>query len=123
MMRTIDDLHDGVVGIEAHGKVTGEDYETVLIPVVERALQAHRKIRFLYRIAPDFTGFTGTALWDDARLGMRHLGGWERIAVVTDVDWIADAVKAFRVFLPAKTRLFHNDEFQLAKDWLEAVAS
>jgi hypothetical protein len=76
-MRMIDDLRDGVVGIEAHGKVTGEDYETVLIPVVERALQAHRKIRFLYRIAPDFTGFTGTALWDDARLGMRHLGEWE----------------------------------------------
>jgi hypothetical protein len=43
--------------------------------------------------------------------------------VVTDVDWIADAVKAFRVFLPAQTRLFHNDEFQLAKDWLEAGAS
>lgn len=41
MMKAIDGMLDGVVGIEAHGKVTGRDYETVLIPTVERALRSH----------------------------------------------------------------------------------
>lgn len=123
MMKTIDDLHDGIVGIEAHGKVTGQDYETVLIPTVERALHSHAKLRFLYQVAPDFTGFTGGALWDDARVGLRHLRAWERIAVVTDNRWIGGVVKAFRYILPAKTKVFRNDELQAAKDWLVAKAA
>ncbi len=118
MMKTIDQLGDGIVGIEAHRKVTREDYENVLIPALDRALKAHKKIRFLYHVAPDFSGFTGGALWDDAQVGIRHLGAWERVAVVTDVTWIADAVKAFQFVIPAKTRVFHDAEVQLAKDWL-----
>lgn len=123
MMKAIDDLHDGIVGVEAHGRVTHEDYETVLIPAVERALEAHRKVRFLYRLAPDFTGFTGAALWDDARIGLRHLRAWERIAVVTDARWIAELVKAFRYVVPAKTKVFRNDEMQTARDWLQGPAT
>lgn len=123
MMKTIDDLHDGIVGIEAHGRVTGQDYEMVLIPTVERALQAHPSLRLLYCVAPDFTGFTGAALWDDARIGLRHLHEWERIAIVTDVRWIGAVAKAFRFFLAARTKVFRNEEIQAAKDWLRAAAA
>lgn len=121
MMKMMEELGEGVVGVEAHGKVTRDDYEKVLMPAVDRALRDREKIRFLYRVAPDFSGFTGGALWDDARVGIRHLGAWDRVAVVTDVTWIADAVKAFQFVIPAKTRVFHNDELQLAKDWLQAT--
>ena len=37
MLSLIEDLPAGVVGIEAGGKVTAEDYEQVLIPAVEAA--------------------------------------------------------------------------------------
>lgn len=123
MMKTIDGLHDGIVGIEAHGTVTGQDYETVLIPTVERALQAHPKLRLLYQVGPDFAGFTGAALWDDARIGLRHLREWERIAIVTDIRWIGRLVKALRFFLPAQTKVFRIEEIQAAKDWLLSAAA
>jgi hypothetical protein len=123
MMNTMDDLRDGTVGIEAHGKVTRDDYENVLIPAVERALQGREKIRLLYRVAPDFSGFTGGAMWDDARLGLRHMRAWERVAVVTDVGWIVDAVKIFQFVIPATTRVFGYDELQRAREWLQTHGS
>jgi hypothetical protein len=123
MMKAIEELHYGIVGVEAHGRVTAQDYETVFIPAVERALRKHRKLRLLYHLAPDFTGFTSGALWDDARVGIRHLRAWERIAVVTDARWIAGTLKALRMLVPATTRLFRNDELQAAKDWLRDLAS
>jgi hypothetical protein len=123
MMSTMDDLKDGIVGVKAHGKVTREDYETVLMPAVERALQGREKIRLLYRVAPDFTSFTGGAMWDDAKLGMRHMRAWERVAVVTDVAWIVDAVKFFQFVIPATTRVFRYEELEQAKEWLAGQGS
>jgi hypothetical protein len=33
--------------------------------------------RLLYHTGPDCTGFEVGALWDEATIGMRHLGSWE----------------------------------------------
>jgi len=120
MMKIIPGLPEGVVGVEASGDVTGEDYESVLEPAVERGLKGHAKIRFLYQIGREFTSFTAGALWDDAKVGMRHMTGFEKCAVVTDVKWIRDAVNLFRVVIPCPVKVFDNDALAVAKAWLSA---
>jgi hypothetical protein len=35
VLRLIEDLPEGIVGVEARGTVTAEDYERVLVPAVE----------------------------------------------------------------------------------------
>lgn len=49
MLTLIPDLPASVVGVEAHGKVTAEDYREVLIPAVEaaEAASSDRKVRVL----------------------------------------------------------------------------
>ena len=42
------------------------------------------------------------ALWSDTRLWADHRGSWERVAVVTDVDWVEKAVKAFGWMMPGE---------------------
>jgi hypothetical protein len=105
----------------AHGKVTGYDYNIVLIPAIEAKLKTHRKIRFLYQLADDFQGFSVEAFWDDAKLSLGHLKAFEAIAVVTDVLWIADAVKFFGFFLHCPAKVFSNRDMAAAKEWIATV--
>jgi hypothetical protein len=107
--------------VTAHGKVTGEDYEKILIPAVEGALMTHKKVRMLYQLAPDFGGFTASAIWDDAKLSLAHMSGFEAVAVVTDVLWITDAVRFFAFFLHCPVKVFPNDQFLDATQWVATV--
>jgi SpoIIAA-like len=118
MIEIIPDLPDNVVAAVAHGKVTGEDYETVLVPAIENRLKSHEKIGCFYQLAPDFSGFTAEAAWDDFKIGMRHLTAFERVAVVTDAGWLRDAVKLFGFLMPCPVKVFDNDQAAEARSWV-----
>ena len=60
------------------------------------------------------------AAWEDFKLGMEHLTRWERIAVVTDVDWIRHTFNAFTFLIPGEITLFHLDEMTEARAWITA---
>jgi hypothetical protein len=105
----------------AHGKVTREDYEKILIPAVEAVLMTHKKVRLLYQLAPDFAGFTASAIWDDAKLSLAHISAFEAVAVVTDVHWISDSVRFVAFFLHCPVAVFRNDQLLDAKEWVATV--
>jgi len=84
MIEKIPDLPDNVLGFTAKRTVTANDYESVLIPAVEEMFSHRDKVRFLYHLGEDFTRLKAAAMWDDAKLGLKHLTDWERIAVVSD---------------------------------------
>ena len=98
--------------------MTGADYESVLIPAVEEMLARRKNIRFLYHLGEDFTGFDAKAMWDDAKVGLKHFSAWERVAVVTNVGWISATMKAFGFVMPGHVRVFGNSELADAKRWL-----
>ncbi|BCG46587.1 hypothetical protein GEOBRER4_n1389 [Citrifermentans bremense] len=118
MLVRINELPDDMLEFEARGEVTGADYRSVLIPAVEELLARQIKIRFLYHLGQEFTGFEAKAIWEDAKVGLQHLAAWERVAVVTDVGWIATAVKGFGFFMPGQVRIFSNDDLKHARRWL-----
>lgn len=120
MIALIEGLPPGTLGFRAHSQVTAEDYENVVVPDVEAAFALNRKLRLLYVTADDFTGFDPGALWDDAKLGMRHFSGWERVALVTDVPWLRGTAVAFSFAIPAQFRLFHGAEIEEATRWVTA---
>lgn len=118
MIAQIEGLPAGTLGFRAHGQVTAADYENIIVPDVEAAFALNRKLRLLYVTAEDFTGFDPGAMWDDAKLGMRHFSSWERIALVTDVGWLRTAATAFSFAVPAQFRLFHGAELTEATRWV-----
>ena len=69
-------------------------------------------------VGEDFSGFEAAALWDDTKLGLKHLGGWERMAVVSDVEWIRAAIKIFGLAIPGHVRVFHDRELGEARRWI-----
>ncbi len=120
MIERIDGLPDHVLGFEATGKVTGEDYERTLIPAVEAELERTEKLSLLYVLGADFDGYSAAAIWDDTKVGMRHLFDWERLAVVADDDTYRHMIKAFGFLVPAEVRVFSLSEREDAEAWISA---
>lgn len=118
MIESIQDLPDNVVGLRGSGRITADDYKSVLVPAVEQKLSAHGKIRLLYVLGHDVEGYSAGAAWEDTKVGMKHLTSWDRIAVVTDTDWIEDAIKAVGFALPCEVRVFDCDDLDDAREWI-----
>lgn len=118
MIEQISGLPAGTLGFKMSGKVTGDDYDSVLTPAVDKAVEEFDRIRFLAQIGPDFEGYNLDAAWDDARLGLRHWRGFERVAVATDVGWMRTMIKAMGFMMPCPVQLFEVDEVDDAKRWL-----
>lgn len=75
MIEKIPDLPDNILGFTAKGKISANDYESVIIPEVERLFSRKRKVRFLYHLAEDVKEFEAAAMWDDTKLGLKQLSG------------------------------------------------
>ena len=120
MIEQMANLPPGVLGFSAHGHVTAADYENIIVPDIEAAFALNRKIRMIYHLGEDFTGYDAGAMWDDAKLGLRHISGWERIAVVTDVSWVRVMSKMFGFAVPCEFKLFSNAELAEARQWASA---
>jgi hypothetical protein len=118
MIEKINDLPDNVLGFTAKGTVTMNDYESIIIPAVEELFSRQKKVRFLYHLGEDVTGFEAAAMWDDTKLGLKHLSGWERMAIVSDIEWVRAAIKIFGLVIPGHVRVFHNNELAEATRWI-----
>lgn len=118
MIETIPGLPEGILGFTFRGQISGQDYDDVLVPAMERAIEEHDRIKALLVFGEAFAGYDLAALWDDTRLGLRHWRGFERIAVVSDVAWVRTAVRALGVVMPGAVRLFAAGEEQEARRWL-----
>ena len=118
MIEEIPGRPEGTLEFKLTGKVTGRDYDHILTPAIDKALQDHERIRILVQIGPGFEGYALDAAWDDTRLGLRHWSGFDRIAIVSDVDWVKTTFKAFGFALPCPVRTFDLAEHDDARRWL-----
>ena len=122
MIELLKGFPDNVVAIACHGEVTRKDYDTVLIPAVEKALKSHDKVRLLYEIGPDFASYDAGAAWEDLKVGMEHFSRWERVAVITDIEWMKLAMRLFSVFLPGTMRVYPTADAAKARLWITQAA-
>jgi len=118
MIDKIEMLPTGVYGVTAGKKITKEDYEKVIVPMLEEALRVGDKISFLYRIQSDFDSFTAGAAWEDFKIGLHYLRLFRKCAVVTDTKWIRESAKFFGAMIPCQTRTYKDSEYDKAVGWL-----
>ena len=118
MIELIEGLPAPVVGLRVSGRVTREDYERVLLPAVESMRASHDKIRLLYGLDDDLDGYSAGAIWEDAKLGVCSHLAWERIAVVTDVEWVRHLMAAFGWMIHGEIRVFARDAEDGARAWI-----
>ena len=119
MLKAITGLSADVIGFTAEGVVTADDYAEHLVPAIEAVLARGGTPRLLYVLGADFKRYNLGGLLADTRVGFSHLQDFDRIAVVTDHDWIEDAIRAFGMMIPCPVKVFDDDELEEAKAWIE----
>lgn len=117
-MQLINDLPDHVVGVRAIGEVDDDDYDDVLESAVADRLARHDKIRLLYVLGPEFTGFELDALWEDTKLGVKTFTKYDKMAIVTDSSWVRHSVKAFGWLIPGDVKVYPYEQLDSARAWV-----
>ena len=118
MLRSISEMPAGTIGFEAIGEVEDDDWEEAVEPVLRRELADGRKVRLLYLLGPEARDVEGDAMSADTGFRMRHATSFDRVAVVSDEDWIRPALRALSFLLPGKAKGFRVRELEAAKAWL-----
>lgn len=121
MVELIPDMPPRTLGFRVSGRLKRQDYIKVLVPPLRKAVQAGERLRVLYAIGPELH-MEPAAVWEDLKLelelGIKHRHAWERIAVVTDLDWLWRAFELFSWMVPGEMHVFRESELERAKSWL-----
>jgi SpoIIAA-like len=121
-----DHLPAGVLGFRASGKVTSDEYREMMEPIYA-ALERGEKLNIYFELADDFHGLDWGALVQDMKaagsVGLKHRSSWERMALVTDVDWVRYGASAFGWLAPGELRLFEPATRDEARGWVSQTSS
>jgi SpoIIAA-like len=118
MLRRMTDMPVGTIGFEALGEVEDDDWEETVEPVLRQEIAEEREVRLLYLIGAGARELEGDAMRADAGFRVRHATSYERVAVVSDEDWMRPALRALSFLLPGKARSFRVRDLEEAKAWL-----
>ena len=120
MVGSIDDMPAGTIGLKASGKLTREDYRDVIEPALSRGF-ASGELRMVFLLT-DYQGLDSGAWVEDFKTGMRtwvrEHAAWKRFALVTDVEWVAKAMRMFTWLTPGEVKVCELDELDEAKIWV-----
>ncbi|MBS1882292.1 MAG: STAS/SEC14 domain-containing protein [Actinobacteria bacterium] len=120
MVERIEEMPAGAIGFKVVGDLTGDDYREQIEPALAAAAE-RGDVRLLFEIDSGF-GMDAGAVLEDAKtglkLGLGQMKAWKRTAVVTDVDWIRKAIKAFGFMSPGEVQVFAPAELGAAKAWV-----
>jgi hypothetical protein len=122
MIEPLSDLPAPAIGFRFSGHVTKDEYRSVLLPPLDEHIGRGDKIRLVIVIDKDFDRFDAGALWEDMKFGfgsgLRHVSAWERMALVSDADWVRHSIALFGWLVPGDVRVFPLDQLDAAKTWL-----
>ena len=122
MVERIHEMPATAIGLKASGKLSQEDYVDVLEPALREGIDSG-ELRLVF-VLTDFDGLEPGAWPEDVKTGLRAWGqdhsAWKRFARVTDVEWVARAMRMFTWLTPGEVRIYEPDELNEAKRWVAA---
>ncbi|MXO58225.1 hypothetical protein GRI89_01520 [Altererythrobacter salegens] len=114
----IDGFPGDVIALRAVGVITGDDYRDTLVPLIEERLRTHEKLKCLIVLGEEYATYTGDAAWADMRLGLSHWNTFTRVALVTDIGWVAKASRLFSPVIPLEIEVFGLNALDEARSWI-----
>ena len=118
MIQIIKDAPSHVAAFRATGEVTKTDYETVVVPEVDRVVKQYDALNFLLELDTDVANFTAGAWMQDAWVGLKNITKWHRAAIVTDSDKIIAMTNAFSHLVPGEFKGFTKEAFDESVEWV-----
>jgi hypothetical protein len=126
VIENVSDLPAGTLGFRASGKISSDEYRAMMEPIYA-ALEQGEKLNIYFELADDFHGLDWGALLQDMKaagsVGLKHRSAWQRMALVTDKDWVKHGASAFGWLAPGELRLFDPAEREQARAWLSETST
>ncbi len=120
MIERIEDMPVGTIGLRASGELTMDDYRGVLEPALKEGVDSG-ELRLVF-VLTDFDRLASGVWVEDMKTGLqawvRNHSAWKRFALVTDVEWVAKAMRAFAWMAPGEAKVFGIDELTAAREWV-----
>ncbi|MFD1769878.1 SpoIIAA family protein [Sphingobacterium suaedae] len=117
MIKALTDLPNTLVGFEATGEVTADDFKQVVMPAVHSFIRIHGKINYLLLLNTDIQLFSAGAWIQDIWMGIKDLGKWNRAAIVSDSETIRKVTEVFTKVMPGEFKVFPHDRYEEAVKW------
>lgn len=118
MVEVITDVAPHVIAFKVRGDVTKQDYEIVIVPLIDKMVKSMEKIHFLLLLETDVTNFTGGAILQDIWAGLKHITKWHRMAIVSDQPAVRKFTDAASFPLPGEAKGFSVAQLEEAKEWV-----
>ncbi len=109
-----------VVGVRAVGKVNEVEYETILLPALEKAAKQYGKLNYIMVLETSVGNFSAGALLNDIKAGLKYYTKWEKIAIVTNQKPVEKFTDLVSLLIPGQARGFAVSDIELAKAWVAA---
>ena len=117
MIEILPESNAAILVVKASKKLTAHDYESVFIPAMDERIKSYGKIRVVFYLDENFTGWDFEAMWDDAKFGMTHRHDFEKIAVITEQKWMEWATNLGSHFIEGQVKTYPSHNFKDAINW------
>ena len=109
--------HDRLVEFAVFGEFTLADFKE-FEELVQFKVKFEGPVNLLFDLS-EMADFTVDVAWEEIKFSRTHGGDFNRIAVVTDSEWIAWSAWLSQVFVAAELRVFHDADD--ARAWLDGL--
>ncbi|MFW0739368.1 STAS/SEC14 domain-containing protein [Flavobacterium sp. T12S277] len=113
------DTTDNIVAFRALAELTTEDFLNVVIPAVEQLVKQTNEINFLLVLDTDSEIFSSGIWLENALLGLKPLGKWNRAAIISDSEVVISFANGFSSIVPGEFQGFKRESFNKALNWVE----
>ena len=109
--------NDFFLSLKAVGKLTHADYE-IINPMIDSALVGIKSPRIKVLVdGSELEGWELRAAWDDFKLGLKHGGEFDKIAIFGNKKWLEYSAKIGSWFISGDVQYFEDLNEALA--WIQ----
>ncbi|MEO6682128.1 MAG: STAS/SEC14 domain-containing protein [Ginsengibacter sp.] len=121
MIEVMKGLPPHVAAFIATGKITRQDYDEVIYPIVDQVYKDFGKINYLLLLNTPLQNYSAGAWMKDALLGFIYVTEWRKIAIVSEKENIRTFTNVFGKFIPGRSRGFKLNDLELAEKWVSEL--
>jgi hypothetical protein len=110
-------VKDNIISLSVIGHFTLDDYKEFEEAVLY-GIKFQGVVNLLFDLR-DMLSFSVDVAWEEIKFSRAHANDFDRVAILTNNEWVAWSAWINRLFMDTEIRLF--DDVQLAEDWLRGI--
>ena len=111
---------ENVAAFRATGEVNKNDYNKVVIPVIDALVQKQDSINFLLVLDTGISNFTAGAILKDLAVGLKHFSIWHKMAIVSENSAVNTFTDLFSYIAPGEAKGYTHAALEEAKKWVSS---